>query len=41
MFIHTHISATKRFAKFGWQTCMFCHKKKMEKVVAKLESDRL
>ena len=34
MFIHTCISGSKRFAKFG------CHKK-MERAVAKLESDRL
>ena len=30
MFIHTHYrpsSAHKRFAKFGWQTRTFCHKK--------------
>ena len=32
------INAAKGFAKFGWQT--FCHKK-VEKAVAKLESDRL
>ena len=30
----------KRFAKFGWQTRTFCHKK-VGKVIAKLESDRL
>ena len=40
MFIHTLSSAPKRFAKFGWQTRKFCHKK-VEKAVAKLESDRL
>ena len=38
--MYTRISAPKRFAKFGWQTGMFCHKK-VEKAVAKLESDRL
>ena len=27
MFIHTCISAPKRFAKFGWETRTFCHKK--------------
>ena len=37
MFVHTRSSAPKRFAKFGWQTRTFCHKK----VIAKLESDRL
>ena len=40
MFIHTSSSAPKRFAKFGWQTQTFCHKK-VQKAVAKLESDRL
>ena len=40
MFVHTRSSAPKRFAKFGWQTRMFCHKK-VAKVIAKLESDRL
>ena len=41
-FIHTRSSAPKRFAKFEWQTCTFFFtKKKMEKAVAKLESDRL
>ena len=33
-------SAQKRFAKFGCQTRTFCHKK-VAKVIAKLESDRL
>ena len=27
MFLHTRSSAPKRFAKFGWQTRTFCHKK--------------
>ena len=40
MFIHTRSSAHNMFAKFGWKTRTFCHKK-MEKAVAKLESDRL
>ena len=40
MFVHTRSSAPKRFAKFGWQTRTFCHKK-VAKVIAKLESDRL
>ena len=40
MFVHTRNSALKRFAKCGWQTQTFFHKK-VEKVVAKLESDRL
>ena len=40
MFMHTCISAPKRFAKFGWQARTFCHKK-VGKAVAKLESDRL
>ena len=40
MFIHTHTSTPKRFAKFGCQTGMFCHIK-VGKAVAKLESDRL
>ena len=39
MFIHTHSSALNMFAKFGWKTRTFCHKK-MEKTVAKLESDK-
>ena len=33
MFINTHIRATQRFDKFGWQTQTFCHKK-VEKAVA-------
>ena len=37
-FVHTRSSAPKRFAKFGWQTRTFCHKK-VGKEVAKLESD--
>ena len=40
MFVHTRSSAPKRFDKFGWQTRTFCHKK-VAKVIAKLESDRL
>ena len=40
MFVHTRSSAPKRFAKFGWQTRTFCLKK-VAKVIAKLESDRL
>ena len=40
MFVHTRSSAPKRFAKFGLQTRTFCHKK-VAKVIAKLESDRL
>ena len=40
MFVHTVSSAPNRFAKFGWQTRTFCHKK-VAKVIAKLESDRL
>ena len=39
MFVHTRSSAPKRFAKFGWQTQTFCHKK-VGIVIAKLESDR-
>ena len=27
MFKHACISAPKRFAKFGWKTQTFCHKK--------------
>ena len=27
MFVHTRSSAPKRFAKFGWRTRTFCHKK--------------
>ena len=40
MFVHTHSSAPNMFAKFGWKTQKFCHKK-IEKAVARLESDRL
>ena len=40
MFVLTRISAPKRFAKFGWLTPTFCHKK-VGNVIAKLESDRL
>ena len=40
MFIHIRSSAPNMFAKFGWKSWMFCPIK-MEKVVAKLESDRL
>ena len=40
MFIHTRSSASNMFAKFGWKTRTFCHKK-VAKVIAKLESDRL
>ena len=40
MLIQTLSNAPKIFAKFGKQTRTFCHKK-MEKVIAKLESDRL
>ena len=40
MFVHTCSGAPKIFAKFGWKTRTFCHKK-MEKAIAKLESDRL
>ena len=40
MLIHPRSSALKIFANFGWKTRKFCHKK-MEKAVAKLESDRL
>ena len=40
MFIHTRSSAPNMFAKFGWKTQTFCHKK-VAKVIAKLESDRL
>ena len=39
MFIHIRRSAPKRFARFGCQTRTFCYKK-VEKVVAKPESDR-
>ena len=40
MFIHTRRGAPNMFAKFGWKTRTFCHKK-VGKVIAKLESDRL
>ena len=40
MFIHTRSSAPNMFAKFGWKTRTFCHKK-VAKVIAKLESDKL
>ena len=40
MFIHTRGSSPNMFAKFGWKTRTFCHKK-VAKVIAKLESDRL
>ena len=40
VYTHTGISAPKRFAKFGCQTRTFCQQK-VEKAVAKLESDRL
>ena len=40
MFIHTSSSAPKMFDRFVWQTRTFCHRK-VEKAVAKLESDRL
>ena len=40
MFVHTRSSAQKIFAKFGWKTRTFCHKK-VAQVIAKLESDRL
>ena len=40
MFIHTRSSAPNMFAKFGWNTRTLCHKK-VAKVIAKLESDRL
>ena len=40
MFVHTRKSAPKRFAKFGRQNRTFCHKK-VAKVIAKLESDRI
>ena len=40
MFVHTRSSAPKGLAKFGWQTQTLCHKK-VGKVIAKLESDRL
>ena len=28
VYIHTHTSALKRFARFGWQSRMFCRKKR-------------
>ena len=40
MFAHIRSSAPNMFAKFGWKTRKFCHKK-VAKVIAKLESDRL
>ena len=40
MFVHTRSGAPKIFAKFGWKIYTFGHKK-MEKAIAKLESDRL
>ena len=40
MFIHTRSSVPNMFAKFGWKARTFCHKK-VAKVIAKLESDRL
>ena len=40
MSIQTRNTAPKMFAKFGYQNRTFDHKK-MEKVIAKLESDRL
>ena len=40
MFTHIRSSAPNMFAKFGWKTRTFCHKK-VAKVIAKLESDRL
>ena len=40
MFTHIRSSAPNMFAKFGWKTCKFCHKK-VAKVIGKLESDRL
>ena len=43
MFVHivrTRSGAPKIFAKFGWKTQTFCDKK-LEKAIAKLESDRL
>ena len=38
MFVHIRSSVPKRFAKFGFKTRTFCHKK-VAKVIAKLESD--
>ena len=40
MFTHIRGSAPNMFAKFGWQTRTF-RQKKVGKVIAKLESDRL
>ena len=40
MFTHIRSSAPNMFAKFGWKTRTFCHKK-VAKVIAKLESARL
>ena len=40
MFTHIRSSAPNMFVKFGWKTRTFCHKK-VAKVIAKLESDRL
>ena len=40
MFTHIRSSAPNMFAKFGWKTRTFCPKK-VAKVIAKLESDRL
>ena len=40
MSIHKRSSVPNMFAKFGWKTRTFCHKK-VSKVIAKLESDRL
>ena len=38
--LYIHVSAPKRYAKFGLQTRTFCQKK-VGKVIAKLDSDRL
>ena len=40
MFIHTRVSAPRRFAKFGRQKLLFVGKKR-KKLLAKLKSDRL
>ena len=40
MFTNIRSSALNMFAKFGWKTRTFCHKK-VAKVIAKLESARL
>ena len=40
MLIQIRSSAPKRFAKFGLQTRTLCQKK-VEKAIAKIESDRL